>query len=55
MSLLFLPHFDVILDLLWNRRTATCTLFVLNIEEKKKNDIRQLAWLRLTVRGFVLG
>ena len=53
MSLLFLPHFDVICDLLLNRRTATCTLFVLNIEEKK-NDIRQLASCRLTVRGFVL-
>ena len=53
MSLLFLPHFDVICDLLLNRRTATCTRFVLNIKEKK-NDIRQLASYRLTVRGFVL-
>ena len=53
MSLLCLPHFDIILDLLLNRPTATCTLFVLTIEEKK-NDIRQLASYRLIVRGFVL-
>ena len=29
MSLMFLPHFDVICDLLLNRRTATWNLFVL--------------------------
>ena len=27
-TFLFLPHFDVICDLLLNRRTATCNLFV---------------------------
>ena len=27
-NFLFLPHFDVIYDLLLNRRTATCNLFV---------------------------
>ena len=29
VSLMFLPHFDVICDLLLNRRTATWNLFVL--------------------------
>ena len=28
-TFLFLPHFDVICDLLLNRRTATCNLFVI--------------------------
>ena len=27
-TFLFLPHFDVICDLLLNKRTATCNLFV---------------------------
>ena len=53
-SRLFLPRFfNVIRDLLLNRPTASCTLFVLNVEEKK-NEIRQLASYRLAVRGFVL-
>ena len=29
VSLMFLPHFDVLCDLLLNRRTATWNLFVL--------------------------
>ena len=33
--LLFLPHFDVICDLLLNRRTATWNLFVLYNKELK--------------------
>ena len=28
VSLMFLPHFDVVYDLLLNRRTATWSLFV---------------------------
>ena len=36
MSLMFLPHFDVICDLLLNRRTATWNLFVLYNKEFKK-------------------
>ena len=33
VSLMFLPHFDVICDLLLNRRTATWNLFVLYNKE----------------------
>ena len=36
VSLMFLPHFDVICDLLLNRRTATWNLFVLYNKELKK-------------------
>ena len=42
VSLMFLPHFDVLYDLLLNRRTATWNLFILyNKELKKKfnNDV----------------
>ena len=35
VSLIFLPHFDVLCDLLLNRRTATWNLFVLY---NKKNE-----------------
>ena len=35
VSLMFLPHFDVLCDLLLNRRTATWNLFVLYNEEIK--------------------
>ena len=35
-TFLFLPHFDVICDLLLNRRTATWNLFVLYNKELKK-------------------
>ena len=35
VSLVFLPHFDVLCDLLLNRRTATWNLFVLYIKELK--------------------
>ena len=36
VSLIFLPHFDVLYDLLLNRRTATWNLFVLCSKELKK-------------------
>ena len=36
VSLMFLPHFDFICDLLLNRRTATWNLFVLYNKELKK-------------------
>ena len=39
VSLLFLPHFDVLCDLLLNRPTATWNLFVLyNDQKRKKTD-----------------
>ena len=37
LSLMFLPHFDVLCNLLLNRRTATWNLFVLNNKELKKS------------------
>ena len=36
VSLIFLPHFDVLCDLLLNRRTATWNLFVLYNKQFKK-------------------
>ena len=36
VSLMFLPHFDVLCDLLLNRRTVTWNLFVLSNKELKK-------------------
>ena len=36
VSLMFLPHFDVLCDLLLNRRTATWNLFVLYNDQKRK-------------------
>ena len=36
VSLMFLPHFDVLSDLLLNRRTTTWNLFVLYNRELKK-------------------
>ena len=33
----FFQHFEVFCDLLLNRRTATCNLFVLYYEEKRNN------------------
>ena len=36
VSLMFLPHFDVLCDLLLNRRTATWNLFVLYNKELEK-------------------
>ena len=36
-TFLFLPHFDVLCDLLLNRRTATWNLFVLYNKELKKS------------------
>ena len=39
VSLMFLPHFDVLCDLLLNRPTATWNLFVLyNDQKRKKTD-----------------
>ena len=35
VSLMFLPHFDVLCELFLNKRTATWNLFVLNIKEIK--------------------
>ena len=35
--LMFLPHFDILCDLLLNRRTATWNLFVLYNRELKKS------------------
>ena len=37
VSLMFLPHFDVLCDLLLNRRTVTWNLFVLSNKELKKS------------------
>ena len=36
VSMMFLPHFDVLCDLLLNRRTATWNLFVLYSRETRK-------------------
>ena len=38
VSLMFLPHFDVLCDLLLNRRTATWNLFVLYNKELKYTE-----------------
>ena len=38
VSLMFLPHFDILCDLLLNRPTATWNLFVLYNDQKKKTD-----------------
>ena len=35
VSMMFLPHFDVVYDLLLNRRTATLSLFVSYSKEVK--------------------
>ena len=62
-TFLFLPHFDVICDLLLNRRTATWNLFVkytiaattfgLNVLEKKEIE-KQLVFSIFTVTAVVL-
>ena len=57
VSLMFLPHFDVLCDLLLNRHTATGNLFVLYNDQKRKKTDRYMhvpASYRLTVRGFVV-
>ena len=54
VSLLFLPHFDVLCDLLLNRPTATWNLFVLYNDQKRKRPIHIPASNRLTFWGFVL-
>ena len=38
VSLMFLPHFDILCDLLLNRRTATWNLFVLYNKELKYTE-----------------
>ena len=38
LALMFLPHSDVFCDLLLNRPTATCNLFVSHNKEVKKVD-----------------
>ena len=38
VSLMFLPHFDVLCDLLLNRRTATWNLFVLYNKKLKYTE-----------------
>ena len=38
VSLMFLPHFDVLCDLLMNRRTATWNLFVLYNKQLKYTE-----------------
>ena len=38
VSLMFLKHFDVLCDLLMNRRTATCNLFVLYDKKLKYTE-----------------
>ena len=49
-TFLFLPHFDVICDLLLNRRTATWNLFV-----KWSTVVKQVAWLKLReFAGYVI-
>ena len=42
VSLMFLPHFDVLCDLLLNRRTATWNLFVLYNTELKYTGKKSL-------------
>ena len=42
VSLMFLPHFDVLCDLLLNRRTATWNLFVLYNKELKYTEKKVL-------------
>ena len=38
VSVMFLPHFDVLCDLLLHRPTATWNLFVLYNDQKRKKD-----------------
>ena len=45
VSLMFLPHFDVLWDLLLNRRTATCNLFVLY-----NNDFKKVLMMTSSIR-----
>ena len=51
----FLPHFDVLCDLLLNRPTATWNLVILfyTMIRKEKRLIHIPALYRLTVQGFV--
>ena len=52
VSLMFLPHFDVLCDLLLNRRTATWNLFV------KKNVIPAFIhcdnWKEIHMRSYMV-
>ena len=51
VSLMFFPHFDVICDLLLNRRTATWNLFVLYNKELNYNKVRIYRALSLVERA----
>ena len=53
LSLMFLPHFDVLCDLILNRPMATWRLFYTMIR-REKSPIHKPASYRLTVRRFVL-
>ena len=55
VSLMFLPHFDVLCDLLLNRPTATGNLFVYTMIRKENRPTQTcLVSLDCYVRGFVL-
>ena len=55
VSLMFLPHFDVLCDLLLNRHTVTWNLFVLyNDQKTKKTDTHTCLVPLDSVRGFVV-
>ena len=57
VSLMFFPHFEVLFDLLLDRPTERCNLFVLyNDQKRKKTDtyFNISASYLLTVRGFVI-
>ena len=51
VPLMFLPHFDVLCDLLLNRRTATWNLFVLY--NKDRGPVAQLVEQRFAMREVV--
>ena len=48
VSLMFLPHFDVLFDLLLNRRTATWNLFVLYIYKELKKVLMMTSSIHLS-------
>ena len=45
---LFLPHFDILCDILLNRCTATWTLFVLYINKEFKKVLMMTSSIRLS-------
>ena len=50
-TFLFLPHFDVIFDLLLNRRTATWNLFVKYVFSIGKPEVYRWKWTYTTGSG----